>query len=174
MWRDCRALSVLGLLTILSCANGPSVGQEPAPAEPAGGYWRTELMSSGGITGKGTGGVAVSSDGSAELLQLGGEKTCTTTLTMSQIAALQGAVGSITPEDWRAGDRKSKPVCCDRFQWSLEVTRASGPTEEEKQLVSSWTADTTASEGAPPGVAAVHEALVALWPTIRSACSTNR
>lgn len=168
-----RALSVLGLLTILSCANGTSAGQEPAPAKPATGYWRAELVSSGGITGKGTGGVAVSSDGTAELLQLGGENTCTTKLTMSQIGALEGAVGSIAQEDWRAGELKSKPVCCDRFQWDLTVTRASNATEEE-QLVSTWTADGPKGEGAPAGVAAVHEALVALWPTIRSACSTNR
>jgi hypothetical protein len=167
-------LSLAGLLVVLSLANAPSGGLERAAERSATAHWRAELISSGGITGKGTGGVTVSSDGTAELLQLGSKSACTTKLTMSQIAALDSAVTNITQEQWDAGALKSNTApCCDRFQWNLRVTRADSSAGEQ-QLVSSWTADSAEAEGAPAGIAAVHEALVALWPTIRSACSTNR
>lgn len=167
--------STVGTLLLFSIVNMPSAGQDPpAPDGSATGHWRAELVSSGGITGKGTGGVAVSSDGTAELLQLGTQTACTTKLTMSQIAALDGAVTNIAQEHWRAGVLKSKPApCCDQLQWNLRVTRASSAAGEE-QLVSSWTADSAEPAGAPAGVATVHEALAALWPVVRGACSTNR
>ncbi|MPY89242.1 MAG: hypothetical protein GEU99_15115 [Luteitalea sp.] len=191
--------SAIGAVVLFSFADAPGVGQESrVPETKETGQWRVDLVSSGGITGKGTGGVGVTSDGTAQLLQFsprgahqqrGGSReeiqpnsearanvavTCTTKLALHQIAPLDSAVSRIAPEHWRVAAALTKtPRCCDLLEWTLTVSRPTN-AEHDERLVSSWAADGTKGREVPAAVAEVHEALVALWPRVRSGCSTER
>src|SRR5262245_32249442 len=72
--------------------------------------WRVELRSSGGFTGRGTGGVAVQSDGTVSVMRPspapGSENwvvACTQRMPQ-QINALADAVRDIQPQAWHGRD----------------------------------------------------------------------
>jgi hypothetical protein len=146
---------------------------------PGGSGWRVELRSSGGITGRGVGGVAVQSDGTVVLMRFamtrdrghGWEPTCTLQLP-DQVKQIADALEATRPKTWRQGSpSSSKPSrCCDAYQWDLEVIRtpASGPPVRQGI---SWTSEGTSD--LPGDVNRLRAALIDVWNAAKPSCGAE-
>jgi hypothetical protein len=81
--------------------------------------WRIELVTSGGITGRGNGNVTIDSAGVVTLTTMSGSG-CTFTLTADELRPVAAAVA-------KAGAWKESYVpensCCDRIESALTLTR---------------------------------------------------
>ena len=167
MWNRGRFVA-MWLLTV-------SVGlaSQGRPAVPV---WRVELRSSGGITGRGVGGVAIQSDGAVSVIRLtttrdgpGWEPTCTVRVP-ERVTRVAEALAATRPETWR--ERYPAPGspgnCCDGFQWDLDVTRTTAGESPVRQRTS-WTSDGDTS--VPADLDQLRAALVELWNTVKPSCA---
>jgi hypothetical protein len=163
---------VVGMSVLALCAL-------PAAQNTSGASsWRVELRSSGGISGRGVGGVAVQSDGAVVLIRFGAtpdrghawEPTCTLRLP-DQVRQVADALEATRPETWRERyPSSSKPDnCCDAFQWDLEVIRTatSGPPARQR---TTWISDGTSSD-LPADVNRLRAALIDVWNAAKPSCA---
>lgn len=100
---------LLSLLIVSGCA--------ASPREPSG-PWRVEVVTSGGLTGRGMGTFTAGSDGKAAVTMTDGRE-CTFSLTADELSRIEKAL----PEKrsaWRSSYIPENP-CCDRFQFDLTV-----------------------------------------------------
>ncbi len=166
MWHRGRFAAML-LLTV-------SVGLA-GQGTPAASGWRVELRSSGGITGRGVGGVAVQSDGAVTVIRLtatrdsqGWEPICTVRVP-ERITRVAAALASTRPETWR--ERYTAPGnpsgCCDGYQWDLDVIRTTAGEAPVRQRTS-WTSD--GNTGVPADLEQLRAAVVEIWDTVKPSC----
>jgi len=155
----------IGLLTL-------SVGlaSQAPPADPG---WRVELRSSGGITGRGVGGITVGSDGAVAVIRQtvprgqGAEAACTVRVP-ERITRVAEALAATQPDSWRArAPEPGRPACCDGFQWDLDVIRTTAGQSPVRQHTS-WTSDDHSS--LPADVDRLRAAVVELWDTVKPSC----
>jgi hypothetical protein len=159
----------LAAMLLLTASVG--VAGQGTPAAPG---WRVELRSSGGITGRGVGGVAVASDGAVSVLRLattrgaqGWEPTCTVRLP-DRIESVAEALAATRPDTWRERyPAAGNPACCDGFQWDLDVIRTTDGQSAIRQRTS-WTSD--GKTGVPEDLDQLRAAVVELWNTVKASC----
>jgi hypothetical protein len=165
--------TVVGMWVLVLCAL-------PAVQNTRGASgWRVELRSSGGITGRGLGGVAVQSDGAVALIRLAAtgdrahtwEPTCTLRLP-DQVRHIADALEATRPETWRERYPSSskRGNCCDGFQWDLEVIRT-GTNEPPARTRTSWTSDDPSD--LPDDVSRLRAALLDVWNAARPSCGAD-
>jgi hypothetical protein len=165
MWNRGRFVA-MWLLTV-------SVGLASQGTPTASG-WRVELRSSGGLTGRGVGGVAVNSDGAVAVIRQtmaggqGWEPTCTVRVP-ERIRRVVDALAVTRPDTWRERyPAPGSPGCCDGFQWDLDVIRTTVGQSPVRQHTS-WTSD--GSPSVPADVEKLRAALVELWDTVKPSCA---
>lgn len=163
MWTRAGVVA-LSLLTL-----GVGLAGQGAPAAAG---WRVELRSSGGITGRGVGGVTVNADGTVavirQIVARGQEPTCTVRVP-ERVARVGDALAATRPDAWRERYPASgTPACCDGFQWDLDVTRTTAGAAAIRQHTS-WTSDGDAK--VPADVERLRAAVVELWETVKPACA---
>jgi len=92
------------------------------PAQPAG-DWKIEITTEGGITGTGTGGLSVSSDGTL-VITLINKKPCAFHLTAEELQTLNAAIGGTHPMEWLECYSFADVMtqCCDLVRTTLRVT----------------------------------------------------
>ncbi len=134
-------LSALAVLLFVSCA----ASQSSQPVEP----WRIEVVSSGGITGRGAGNYAIDSDGKIALRSMTGTN-CTFDATAGELARFEQLVANARPESWSAS-YKPENSCCDRFEYELTLDRSG------VQRKTDWVDDPAPM---PRDLAAITEAIV--------------
>jgi hypothetical protein len=137
--------------------------------------WEVRLVTTGGFTGGGAGGILVRSDGAAELLQRNPARgdpphtsVCQVRLTTAELADLEEAMRTARPADWH--DRYVVPEnpngCCDMLGWQLSVERAeSGKVERSATF---WYDD--AAPRLPRDLQSLRTRLNALWTLVRGKC----
>jgi hypothetical protein len=164
---------VVGMSVLALCALPAAPDTQGAPG------WRVELRSSGGISGRGVGGVAVQSDGAVVLMRFGmtrdrghaWEPTCTLQLP-DQVRHVAAALESTQPETWRErSPASSKPDgCCDTFQWELEVIRtaADGPPVRQR---TSWISERASD--LPADVNRLRAVLIEVWNAAKPSCGAE-
>jgi hypothetical protein len=164
-----RNLGRLVAMLLLTVSVG--LASQGTPAAPG---WRVELRSSGGIAGRGVGGVAVQSDGAVAVIRQaatrgqGRESTCTVRVP-ERITRVAGALAAARPETWRERyPAPGSPGCCDGYQWDLDVIRTTGGESPVRQRTS-WTSDGKAS--VPADLEQLRAALVELWDTVKTSCA---
>jgi hypothetical protein len=141
--------------------------------------WRVELRSSGGITGRGLGGVAVQSDGAVVLMRFGStrdrghgwEPTCTLRLP-DQVRHIADALAATRPETWRERYPSSskRGSCCDGYQWDLEVIRTA-TSEAPTRHRTSWTSD--GPSDLPGDVSRLRAAILEVWNAAKPSCGAE-
>ena len=84
--------------------------------------WTVTITTHGGFTGKGTGGIIATSDGSVTTDRLG-TLACRQQLTSADLQSLSRAVAEAKPDTWPPSYvRPSNPDgCCDQFRYSLTL-----------------------------------------------------
>jgi hypothetical protein len=91
--------------------------------------WKIEITTDGGITGGGSGGLIVSSDGSLVItFGTGSSKRCTYRLTAGELQAVDAAVRNARPTAWwecySAADVSTH--CCDLIRTTLTLSARNG------------------------------------------------
>jgi hypothetical protein len=157
----------VGILLLMPSVGLASQGTPTAPG------WRVELRSSGGITGRGVGGVAVQSDGAVTLTRQtiprgqGLEPACTVRVP-ERIKPIADALAATRPETWRERyPAPGSPACCDGYQWDLDVLRTTAGESPVRQRTS-WTSDGPPS--VPADIDQLRAALVELWNAVKPSC----
>jgi hypothetical protein len=136
--------------------------------------WRVELRSSGGITGRGSGGVVVQADGTVELIGGGPlrgprmEATCTVRVP-EKIKPVADALQGLQPDGWRERytPRGNPDGCCDQFQWDLAVTRVEGGSSPAP-LRTSWIGEP--APDLPSDLSRLRTALLDVWNLAKPLC----
>jgi hypothetical protein len=157
-----------------------ALGAMPAvQGTPGASGWRVELRSSGGITGRGLGGVAVQSDGAVVLIRFAmtrdrghaWEPTCTLRLP-DQVRLVAAALEATRPETWRERYPASSRAdgCCDTYQWDLEVIRTATGEPPARQRTS-WTSD--GASDLPGDVSRLRAALLDVWNAAKPSCGAE-
>ncbi len=82
--------------------------------------WRIEVTTSGGFTGRGTGGITVSSDGALAI-----RSDCTLHLVESDLHDVRALVEKAKPQEWKPSYVKptNPNGCCDMVKTTLTMTR---------------------------------------------------
>jgi hypothetical protein len=107
---NARMLSRMGvLLMVVSAACAAS---QSKPAKP----WRVELATSGGITGRGNGTIAIDSDGNVSVKTISGA-SCTTKGTAEELERIETLLATSHSETW--GKYIPENPCCDRIEYKL-------------------------------------------------------
>lgn len=120
----------------------------PSTTESAPIAWQLQLVSEGGITGKGLGSLGARSDGTLQLLEpapprdpaLGRsayEPVCSMPLTGAQAAGLTKAVAAARPAQWEAryAESKNPYVGGDQVLWTFTFERTSPSKGVERRVV---------------------------------------
>ena len=84
--------------------------------------WKVEIETSGGLTGRGTGGILITSDG---VLQAATEsKNCQAKLTPGELKTIARLISRARPRAWRPSyQRADNPYGgADQFQYRLRLT----------------------------------------------------
>ncbi len=133
------ALSLLLLLSLAASAAAADVRRRTVSAAPAKQPWAIEVTTSGGFTGRGNGGIAVSSDGRVTVTLLSGTK-CTYQLDAEALASLDALVQQARADSWVASYAPASlgMRCCDIITASLKLTR------NKDQYVVDWMLPTAA------------------------------
>jgi hypothetical protein len=105
-------LSLLTMMVLTACAAAPSKPKTP---------WRLELITSGGIAGKGNGNYAVDSEGNITITTMS-RNVCTFKASEDELARFNDLLASAHPEQWKESYLPENP-CCDRFQYDLTLDR---------------------------------------------------
>jgi hypothetical protein len=121
--------------------------------EPA---WRIEISTSGGVTGRGVGGMSVSADGA-----LAPRSGCALRLTESDLRAISELVDKAKPEEWKPSyvTPANPHGCCDQVKTTLTLTRG------EKRWTSTWYNDHLPM---PADLEAIADALFSNPKSVRS------
>lgn len=93
---------VLAMMIAVACSAAQSKPQTP---------WHVELATSGGITGKGMGTIAVESDGTITV------NACTFKASDAEMQSLETLLAASKPEKW--GNYTPENKCCDRISYEL-------------------------------------------------------
>lgn len=142
-------LSALAVLLLMSCA----ASQTSQPASP----WRIEVTTSGGITGRGNGSWAISSDGKVAITSFGG-KSCSFEATAEERARFEKLLGDAQPDTWKESYAPDDR-CCDRIEYVMTVD------EGGVQRKTSWIDDPAPM---PRDLAALVAAMSGVAPSLRT------
>ncbi len=142
-------LSALGVLLLMSCA----ASQSSQPGSP----WRIGVTTSGGITGRGNGSWAISSDGKVAVTSFS-EKSCTFDATAEERARFEKLLGDAQPDTWKES-YAPEDRCCDRIEYVMTVSVAG---VERK---TSWIDDPAPM---PRDLAALVNAISGVAPSLRT------
>jgi hypothetical protein len=134
-------LSLLTMMVLTACAASPS---KPAPKTP----WRLELVTSGGIAGRGNGNYAVDSEGNIAITTMT-RNVCNFKASEEELARFNTLVAAATPDQWKENYLPENP-CCDRFQYDLTFDHAGA------KHVTTWVDDPAPM---PRDLAAIADAL---------------
>jgi hypothetical protein len=169
-------LLVLGLTVALAaCGSGSVRPSNVSMTAAASSTWDIQLVTTGGFTGSGAGGIIVRSDGTAELLdrsRTGQDPSqtaaCRVRLSPPELMELAEGVRLANPAAWR--DRYVLPSnphgCCDMLGYQLTLQRTQAEKPERVQTF--WFDDGVAQ--LPPDLAAVRTRLNTLWALVRQRC----
>ena len=107
-------------MTLTTCASSA-----PEPIRP----WSIEIVTSGGITGRGIGTYVIDSDGNVMVLTPKRER-CDLRATAEEIESIEALLVAAEPSTWYASyvpaDR-----CCDRVEYTLTLKQADRTFETE-------------------------------------------
>lgn len=106
------------MMSILSCAAAHSTPPKP---------WRLEVATSGGITGRGNGTYAITSDGDVSSTFLDG-RHCTFKATPADLKKIESLLADATPGKWKA-EYLPENTCCDRIEYVLTLDEAGTVTK---------------------------------------------
>lgn len=106
-------LSLLTMMVLAACAASQSKPKTP---------WRLELVTSGGIAGRGNGNYVIDSEGNIAITSMSGT-VCKFTATGDELARFNALLAAATPNAWKESYMPENP-CCDRFQYDLTLEQA--------------------------------------------------
>lgn len=152
-----------GILLLLASAGcgGGSIPSESASATSGSDQmisistWEIEIDTSGGFSGRGTGGVTLRSDGQGQAATE--TRTCQGKLTRDELAAFERLIKKARPGKWRSSyESGSSPHGrADQFRYTLRLT--TGKDSGAKKYETFWY-DTSAG-GVPSDLRALGEAV---------------
>jgi hypothetical protein len=102
-----RSRVVVALMITVACSASPAKVTRP---------WRVELLTSGGISGRGVGNVTLTSDGKLEVTTIS-RKACTFEVTTEELDAIEQLLAESRPKRW--GSYVPENRCCDRVEYTL-------------------------------------------------------
>jgi hypothetical protein len=105
-----------GMLVIVMAAAACAATQS-RPCAP----WRVSLATSGGFTGRGSGGLAIDSLGEMTVTTMAG-KSCSSRAGSEELSNLRKLLGRTKPEKW--GRYVPENECCDRITYTLTLEEA--------------------------------------------------
>jgi hypothetical protein len=139
---------VMLILAIATAASAQQTGRQRSITHPSqlAPDWKIEITTSGGITGGGSGGLTVSSDG-ALIIAFGSSPTakrCTYQLTAAELQPIDAAVRNAQPRSWMECYSLAdiSTHCCDLIRTSLTLSARNG----SDRYATSWL---IAPEGLP-------------------------
>lgn len=106
------------MMSLLSCSAAHSTPPKP---------WRLEIVTSGGITGRGNGTYAIDSAGNVAMTLING-KSCTSRASAADLRKLESLLADATPSQWKAEYIPENP-CCDRIEYDLTLDEAGTVTK---------------------------------------------
>lgn len=138
-------------------------------ATPPG--FEIRLTTSGGMTGRGVGGIAVLQPGGAKLTRMDGS-ACEKPLPPAEQQALKDAVKAAKPEAWKEkyADPKNPQGCCDQIWTSIELELVA-PGGKKTLHRTSW--HDSAAGLLPEDLAAVAKALGAAKTALAKDCAAK-
>jgi hypothetical protein len=125
-------MRVLALAVALAaCAVAPSAAQltrsatRQPPLAGTGPAFVLDLDSSGGFTGRGRGGLTITSDGSTRASRsLAADRSssdCQAKLSDADLERVKHAIAAATQQPWPSKVVPEDDGCCDRMSWTLRV-----------------------------------------------------
>jgi hypothetical protein len=141
----------LAVVAILAMARSPEV-------------YSVSLQTSGGFTGRGTGSLTVTGDGTVRLSRVTGGACDGMQAPAYLVTKLGGAVRAAQPAEWkeRYVDPANPEGCCDQITTTLTLDRAG------KSHRTGWFDDSR--KLAPPDAQAVAEATRAIYDALAPSC----
>ena len=142
--------ATLGFVLLLASCNtadsvtaptSQSTSSQPATSQPRAQSWRLEITSSGGLTGRGLGSIAIE-NGMAEGRTMSGT-SCASELTASEREELQRLVDAARPAAWQ--NQKPPAGSADMIEYTLTLRRGG----ETKSVT--WTGEDTSTMPADLG-----------------------
>lgn len=111
-----RNLSRMAILLVVALGLAGCATQQLVTAGP----WTVEVSTSGGLSGRGAGSYAVTSEGTITVVTPE-RRTCTFQATGEELSRITRLLADSRPERW-AVDYLPEETCCDRFGWTLTLT----------------------------------------------------
>jgi hypothetical protein len=121
------ALTTLLIVVLASAgfSTAQTLSNEPPPAVPDGnGAWTIRISTSGGFTGRGRGGVTLTSQGDLTCLQT--SHPCENKLVADRLRPVAQLISSLDPSKWGNATAQENMVCNDCYTTTMTLARREG------------------------------------------------